>query len=161
MCVRLHVFRRESSTCGWVGWLPSWSVGAEEGGVKTLREVGSLLGSRTTGKNYFYDVPVGHLSRYSLFCFCPLASLPCRRQHAPHKAFLKTVKSGGCSPPRMWGNVTQGQGFRITNCYPSVVRSMFRHFARGFGDSPRVQSCGRGGGGLVVHAPLSTCYVQW
>ena len=30
------------------------------------------------------------------------------------------------------GSVTRGQGSRVAKCCPSVVRSMFRHFARLF-----------------------------
>ena len=36
MCVRVRHLRRESSTCGWGGWVPThWvGVGSEEGRLK-------------------------------------------------------------------------------------------------------------------------------
>ena len=46
-----------------------------------------------------------------------------------------TIKFGGFSSPVMWadattdvGNVTQDQGSQITKIYPSVVRSICKHF---------------------------------
>ena len=62
------------------------------------------------------------------------------------------------------GSVTQGQGFRITQCYPSVVRSILRPFADCFGGSLPVQCApvrvsGGGGAGVRVggHADARVC----
>ena len=43
-------------------------------------------------------------------CFCPLVSLPCWYQHAPHKFFAKTVKFGVCSAPQMWEMLHRARG---------------------------------------------------
>ena len=42
--LRVHLLRRESSTCGRVGLLPTHWVGAEDGRFRKLQEVGTLLG---------------------------------------------------------------------------------------------------------------------
>ena len=46
------------------------------------------------------------------------------------------------------GFVTRGPGFQITQCYASVVRSLFAHFAFGREE---------GGGGLVGGLPSRHC----
>ena len=63
--VRGRLFRKESSTCGYVGTLPTRWVGGEEESFKEMRQVGSLLGYLTAGKNCFYCMTAGQLSRYS------------------------------------------------------------------------------------------------
>ena len=39
----------------------------------------------------------------------------------------------------MWEMQYRARGFQVTKCHPSVVRSMFRHFASCFRESPPVQ----------------------
>ena len=56
---------------------------------------------------YSYWLRTGQVSSTHKCCCCPLASLPYWRRHAPHKIFPKTATDVG--------NVTQGQGFRITD----------------------------------------------
>ena len=47
---RVRLLRRESSTCGQVGGLPTRWVGGETGRFKKLREVGSQWGLTAKGK---------------------------------------------------------------------------------------------------------------
>ena len=66
--VRVRVLRRESSTRGWVGGLPTrWGAG-EGGGFKKLREA-----TPNSWRNAFDVVRVGQLSGYSQGLLLPLA----------------------------------------------------------------------------------------
>ena len=65
---------------------------------------------QATGENYFHNMRVGR-------CLCPLASLSCRHQHAPHQVFIKNVKFRGCLPARKMQH--RARGFQIIKCYPS------------------------------------------
>ena len=82
-------------------------------------------------RSTFWYVRVGQLSLYSQLLLLPLGPSHADAGNAPHKVFLKTVECGGCSPPhvKMRHRTT---GSQVTKCYPSVVRSMFRHFASFF-----------------------------
>ena len=88
----VRLLRRESCTCGEVGWLPTHWVGAEEGAFKKLREVGSL----TAGGNHFCQVRVGQLSRYSHVLLLPLGVPPMPAPAVPHtKSFPRQWSLGG------------------------------------------------------------------
>ena len=72
--VHVRLLRRESSTCGYVGWFPTRWVGFKK--EKRLREVGSLLGYPTAGGSSFCCMGVGQLSRCSQVLLLPLGATP-------------------------------------------------------------------------------------
>ena len=66
-------------------------------------------------------------------CFSPLASYAgASMLRIPDSEVWRVLTSTDV------GDATQGEKFRITQCYPSVVRSISRHFAVGFFSLVRV-----------------------
>ena len=120
--------------------MPTHWVGGEEGGFKKCERWASCsVTPNICGKLSLPGKSGTLVSLLTSAASCPLASLPGRRSHAPHKVFPKTAEFGGCSPSPMWEMQHRARGFQITDRYPSVVYSMFRHFASCFRLSLPVQ----------------------
>ena len=140
--VSIRFLRRESSMRGWgVGCTPV-GLWVRKGGSKKAARGRQPIGlpNPTAEGNLFLLRESGTV----VPLLTSAASAPWCPSHAgagdaPHKVFPKTVQSGGCSPPAMWEMQHRARGLRITECYPSAVHSMFRHFASRFWGSLPVQ----------------------
>ena len=104
--------------------------------------MGSLLGYLTTGGNrrlHEIGTAVSHPQVLLLPLGVPLSA-------CPTQSLSEVCGVRGVLTTANVGNVTQCRRFQITKCYPSGRRSMSRHFATCFRDSPPMQCAFRGGG---------------
>ena len=139
-----------------MGWLPTHWLG----GFTTIkREAGSLLGYLTAGGKSFLLRESGTVVLLlTKCCFCPLLSHAAALTMLHTKSFPRQF--GGCSPALMREMQHRVMGLRITECHSSAVRSMFRHFASCFRDSPPVR-CAISVSPTKALQQGPGCAVQW